>query len=165
MTPFFGKTKPSEFLQAMVDGLNESGGRPDRLIEMGTYGQVVAFDRGAKLVCAGCAATWTLHALDEKTEPELDAFHYRADGWYYPDGYFREDTHRIRRFEQAIDAARIGTLSDAYGTPFTLESFCELERGVLNPWQARWLIDRPEDLEMALPAVVCAIEEMREAGL
>lgn len=163
MTPFFGKTKPSEFLQAMVDGLRDSVGRDDRQLSMGTYGMVVArLDH--ERVCAGCAATWALHTLAGKKELELDAFHTRGGGWFYPDNYFPEPQARIREFECVIDSVRVGIMSDALRHWPGLENFCCLQPGTLQKWEKRWHIESAADLDQ-LQLVENAIWDMETLGL
>lgn len=52
-------SKPSEALQAMVDGLLEQNARPDFRIDMNTFGSFSEM----KHVCYGCAATCAVQKL------------------------------------------------------------------------------------------------------
>jgi hypothetical protein len=56
MKPFLGKSKPSEFLQAMVDGLWEASRRRGQGVDMSTYGMVSDED-----ICYGRALVDLTH--------------------------------------------------------------------------------------------------------
>lgn len=148
MKPFYGKTLPSEFLQAMVDGLEAAEKHPKQSIWMGTYGKVFSE------VCYGCAATWALQTLvgRELSEAEVVAL----GGWQELGGYF-EDGDRVMEFEMAMDRARAGAL-------WPLTSFCGLDEHALAYWEDRWAL-HTLDWADGLPAVRKAIKEMQAAGL
>lgn len=166
MIPFFRKTKPSEFLQAMVDGLRATMGSRDMYVEMETFGSVINDpDDNNRAVCAGCAATWTLHHLAGKKEPDVDAFHHRLMHAMYPHGYLSEPRTRIIEFERAMDNARRGTLSTASSMDYHLENFCELPPRTLRKYNELWDIEAYEDLEEELPKVESVIAALQEDGL
>lgn len=149
MKAFYGKSLPSEFLQAMVDGLEAADKNPKQRVSMGTYGRVTPDD-----VCVGCAATWALQNLIGR---ELEADEVRALGAWATSDLFEEDTERINRFEFAMERARNGDLSE-------LARFCCQPFSQLTPRQSRWVLDT-RDWDCGLPTVRVAIEEMQAAGL
>lgn len=166
MIPFFGKTKPSEFLQAMVDGLRATMGSRNMYVDMDTFGRTLTDpDDNDREVCVGCAATWTLHHLAGKKEPDVYAFRHRLAHELYPHGYLSERRSRIIAFEQAIDKARRGTLSSATWVNYNLEDFCELPPETLEKYNELWDIDAYEDFEEELPKVESVIAALREEGL
>lgn len=171
MTPFFGKTKPSEFLQAMVDGLREAVDDDRRGVRMATFGTTGTVN--AETVCYGCAATWALHHL-ATVDPDPEAFDHRAKYGVYPRYYWVKDKGvysdpvvqdgqrtRIRHFEEVIDRARKGYLQP-------LAAFCDLPVDCLLKWSEQWYVVSDNDdllVESGILKVEKAIKEMQEAGL
>ena len=149
MIPFYDKSKPSEFLQAMVDGLNDL--YPNQDVNMNTFGRVTAG------VCYGCAATYALQNLLGR-QLTWDEFRQagtreRAINWDL-DG---EDAKAVGEFEAVMNMARLGRL-------LPLVDFCELEDlSALDRWYDQW--EFAEGLDMPLNAVRKAIAEMQEVGL
>ncbi len=158
---FFGKSKPSEFLQAMLDGVARALSDPACGVEMSTFGS------SSDNICYGCAATWALHALAAK-DPETEALRARSLTGWYPYGYFGDQASEqcAPRFETVIDCARRGSLAE-------LAEFCGLAPAELANWECRWYLVTPLAwtssvvwLESStVREVQSAIEEMREAGL
>ena len=150
MKPFFIFTKPSEFLQAMIDGLASI--ESDQRIAMDTYGAV---DEGDQ-ICYGCAATWTLQKLAGR---KLTMDEVAAGGSSYGRDGLNERAPRICSFESAINQARQGALEP-------LARFCGLAAGTLDGWDDRWDLqgNSPPDKYDA-ERIREAIREMDERGL
>jgi hypothetical protein len=101
--------KPSDALQAMVNGLRHQSQRPDFIIKMTTYGDTELDVETGHVFCCGCAATCTLQELGRHnyTPEEM----YDTEGRATPLGIERRD---LDRFESAIDTARLGSLWDLF---------------------------------------------------
>lgn len=149
MTPFFGKTKPSEFLQAMVDGLREINPETQH-VSMWSLGYV-----DHRNICYGCAATWTLQKLADRKLAPVEVLSLNALAGPLP--LNGTDPKRIIEFEQAMDGARSGYLT-------MLAVFCELSGSELARWDRQWEMLTNNYTE-AFPKVELAIKDMQEAGL
>ncbi len=152
MTPFFGKTKPSEFLQAMVDGLRAAAETPKQDICMKTFGHV-----DQEGVCYGCAATWALQNLAGKTLTAEQVELLGSTHELPTKDFYGVSGRRIYDFETAIDWARKGEIGE-------LADFCHIARKTLAPWLTRWWLTTMNWRD-ELPAVEAAIAEMRAEGL
>jgi hypothetical protein len=108
--------KPSDALQAMVDGLRTQSKRSDFKLMMSTYG---SFDEKTG-ICYGCAATCTIQELAHQnlTIANIKRSEKRANALsFYP--------LQLMYFESAIDSVRTGTFDE-------LEDYYELKRGTLQ---------------------------------
>jgi hypothetical protein len=155
MEPFYGKTLPSEFLQAMVDGLRAANADPQQQISMSSYGTV-----GFGGVCFGCAATWTLQELEQRllTVDEIKALGFLTTvSTKRTFQVSEEQADRIVRFEFSMDSARSGRLGN-------LAYFCDIPFGELSPWEDQWSL-KTENWKEVIPTVERAIAEMQSAGL
>jgi hypothetical protein len=111
---FLGIDRPSQALQAMLDGLYEQYNRHDFRIDMRVYG---AGDGG---VCYGCASTCTLQKLAGKdfTTATIDTRDSRA-------AVLAVDANDLYIFEHAMDHARkggCGLLFDFFEIPRPITS-------------------------------------------
>ena len=136
-------SKPSQALQAGVDGLRAQDARPGFCVSMSTYGVEI------NGICFGCLATCALQQLAEKNLGPGDILGtwWRAKAL----GFEQED---VNRFEIVMDLAREGDLRGLFrffGLPPEEVPACE--------WrllQANW--------REQLPAVEKTIEELRQNG-
>lgn len=98
-------SKPSEALQAMVNGLRKQSQRPDFRIDMITYGRKGRKGTKDEGLCFGCAATCTVQEIAEKDiSCEVVGSEYgraKALGFHIADE---------RHFEDIMDYARKGTM-------------------------------------------------------
>lgn len=182
MIPFFGKTKPSEFLQAMVDGLEYvarqqkyTGRQEQYFVNMDTFGRIER-TTSHKVLCFGCAATWALDALLSRhlTPDQVHALGSAMirRGESHPDGVDAvrvlvsdalqraldaDQAERVCEFESVMDAARRGFLG-------FLEQFCETGCGSLKPWEGKWCLETGRYQDQ-LPIVRQAIENMQASDL
>lgn len=155
MKPFFGKTQPSEFLQAMVDGLRDADNAPGQEINMQTFGNV---NEG---VCYGCAATWALQRLmgGRLSDAQVTALGWMDAAHLEPLTWHGESIERIMDFERAIDHARMGCL-------LQLADFCALPQyQMLSPWANCWYWGVGNHWQTELVLVEAAIREMEAKGL
>jgi len=94
--------KPSDALQAMVDGLKAQSKRDDFEIDMRTFGMK------GMTICFGCAATCAIQQLagiDFTMKTGISCEMYRAETLNLEIG-------EMSRFESVIDNARCGNLSN-----------------------------------------------------
>jgi hypothetical protein len=91
-------TKPSEALQAMVDGLLEQSKRGDFKIDMDTYG---TYDENN--ICCGCAATCTVQKLLNKNL-DKENIDYESHSEFF-------GIEDIIEFESVMNEARMGYFS------------------------------------------------------
>ena len=101
-------SKPSEAVDAMINGLLKQEVRKDFIIDMDTYGQVGKVhptDEGDN-VCFGCAATCTVQ--------EITSINYTSKSSIYTIGNRSDscgiDADDLGLFEAAIDELRQGNL-------------------------------------------------------
>lgn len=137
-------SKPSEALQAMLDGLEMQDAREDFKIEMDTFGDYV------EGVCFGCAATCTIqHVIGtDFGDQRIVEIKDRAE---YLDLALRE----LDDFEFSIDRARIGLM-------YSLFEFFGLN---LDPkYSGRFCLGNSNWREQ-IPAVQAVIEEMKKDGI
>jgi hypothetical protein len=138
-------SKPSEALQAMVDGLIEQAQRSDFQIDMNTYGEYNNDDD----ICCGCAATCTVQKLLNKN---LTKENINSD--YHSEFYGIED---IKEFENVMDDARVGSL-------ITLFDYFNLLDKFENDFDKRFCL-RTDNWEKQIPKVKELIKELRDKGL
>ncbi len=103
--------KPSEALQAMLNGLDDPG---NLQVSMDTFYGYLRREPAGGGICFGCAATCTLQYLADKKLPacsDLKEDSYRAK-------FFGLRLKHFTEFEYAIDQARLGYLEPLF-------SFCE----------------------------------------
>lgn len=146
MIPFYGKSKPSEFLQAMVDGMRNL--YPNQEINMATFGEVVG------KVCYGCAATWALQNLAGR---QLTTDEVAVRGRNDKGPIEGESSRAILKFDRAMNLARAGVMWD-----FAL--FCELPADALARWEGLWNLSKLPD-KAGFDTIDRAIVEMQEVGL
>lgn len=96
-------SKPSQALQAMVDGLIEQNERPDFEINMNTFGTT------SNGMCYGCAATCAIQHL---TGEDFTAKNIEDD--YERSQLLQIDGDDLEHFECAIDEARCGYLNGLF---------------------------------------------------
>jgi len=154
MKPFLGKSKPSEFLQAMVDGLWEASRRRGQGVDMSTYGMVSDED-----ICYGCAATWSLqNLLGHWLPPDKIMALGSVDTTLLKDYEWNGETpRRVLDFETVMDFARTGQLNP-------LARFCGLRPGKLDAWYGQWFMDS-DNWQEEIHKVSAAILNMQERGL
>lgn len=150
MTTFLGITKPSQALEAMVDGLLASKDNPNFRAEMDTYGDV--HEQADGPLCFGCAATCTLQQL--------------AGARFTPDSIRRIRSRaevvgvlafRLGSFEHAMNRARQGKM-------YALLKFFDHYDPSVTTWDDEFCLET-DGWEVQLPAVRAVIKEMKEAGL
>lgn len=141
--------KPSDALQAMVDGLLAQSKREDFKIEMESYGEIN--DHGT--ICFGCAATCAIQQIAMKNLPiryEIERRSFRAE--YLELGY-----RELAFFERAINFARIGDL-------FFIFQFYNLEKEFDNIFNGSYFLDN-DNWKDELPKVEKLIAELKSKGL
>jgi uncharacterized protein (UPF0276 family) len=136
-------SKPSEALQAMVDGLLEQAQRKDFKIDMLTFGYYT------NKLCYGCTATCTVQKLLNKNLTEEN-----INSDYHSEFYGIEN---IREFENVIDSARAGFLKSLFNY-FNLGD--KFEENFNNRF---WL--ETDKWKKELLKVEELIKELREKGL
>ena len=96
-------SKPSEALQAMVDGLKTQSKRKDFKIRMHTFGETNGD------ICFGCAATCTVQQLTgiNLTDTNIYLFQHSK--------VLNIEKRDIEKFEIAIDGTRKGYLRKLFG--------------------------------------------------
>jgi len=141
--------KPSDALQAMVDGLREYSARSDFRIDMDTFGMV------HNDVCFGCAATCAIQKATGKYL--LDLKYNRLDGLWYniKAEFFAVSKSELVAFENAINAARLGDVS-------SLLAYYGIIDNCIFDSRFKLLSD---NWEQQLMAVVQVIAELRAVGL
>lgn len=102
--------KPSEALQAMVDGLLKQSQRPDFRIDMSTWGRKSGRKYKGQYICYGCAATCAVQEIADKdlSCEVVTALQLRAEAL----GFNGDDE---TNFEVAINSARIGDTNPLFG--------------------------------------------------
>lgn len=160
MTTFLGITKPSQALEAMVDGLLASKDNPNFRAEMDTYGD--AYEQADGPLCFGCAATCTLQQL--------------AGARFTPDSIRRTQSRaevvgvpafRLGSFEHVMNSARRGKMHallrffDYYDPRVAPSDYYDPS---VTPSDGKFCL-KTDDWEAQLPAVRAVIKEMKEAGL
>lgn len=143
--------KPSDALQAMVDGLLTQNEREDFKIDMQVFGKI---DEAGK-ICFGCAATCAIQQLTGKNfTPENDAvgnYRIKAD-------FLEVDKRELGEFEYTMDNARKGDLKELF-------YFYDLEDNFdFNKYNNRFFLTTV-DWEEQLPAIRELIEFLRSEGL
>ena len=100
--------KPSDAIQAMIDGLKRQSRRKLFRIEMSDYGDVEEVN--GKVICYGCAATCALQQLgDHNFKPgEIYSHLKRAHAIGF-------DAVEVDRFEWSINGLRLGDYLDLFG--------------------------------------------------
>lgn len=134
-------SKPSEALQAMIDGLLEQSKRKDFTIWMGSFGYV------KEDMCYGCAATCAVQKIFNKNF-EVHSITSRSF-------LFGISFCDLKFFEIAIDAARNGRLSSL---------FSYFHKDFSDRWENKWML-QDHNWREQLPLVQSAINEMKEVGL
>ena len=147
MKPFFGKTKPSEFLQAMLDGLNNL--YPNQRVRMSTYGTVEGE------TCYGCAATYALQNLVGRPLSPYEISEVAAHKFHTE----YASSVRVLQFEVAINMARLGRFK-------SLLEFCELPHAsaTAQRWNDRWQLAVAPSVEQQ-ECIEAVIREMQEIEL
>ncbi len=144
-------TKPSQALEAMVEGLTNTDGVGVAMGEFYSIGRLSA--RGGEM-CFGCAATHTLRALTKKELPVdgmLIGTTARCQFWGF------DDWDEVNRFEQAMDTARLGDLSELFG-------FLGKDPSSAVPFSDKFtLVDY--NWERELPLVKALISDLQADGL
>lgn len=136
--------KPSDAIQAMLDGLQALSGDGFR-VNMNTYGEVRNSLVGSSPpVCFGCAATFAAHWLAGK-EPNASLLRSR-EGRAMHLGFLYTD---LEQFERAIDAFRYGRiwpLLSFYGVYDAMINTAGLALTIAQPWyltNSDWLSQLP----------------------
>jgi hypothetical protein len=152
----FSKLKPSDCLQAMIDGLRENAADPKFRVDMESFGHVDINREGKATICFGCAATCTIAKLQGHLYSE---FALEVDGGEPTTSYHHIfKSPEIGAFEKAIDAARTGSMSRLFG-------FLRVDPDVAyGQWEARFYLDT-DDWEEQIPDVERVIKQMRETGV
>jgi hypothetical protein len=137
-------SKPSEALQAMMDGLLEQAQRSDFKIDMLTYGK---YDENN--ICYGCAATCTVQKLLNKNldKENID--------WDLHSEFF--GIKDIIEFERVMDWARVGDLRDLFYYFNLLDKF-------ENDFDDMFGLET-DNWKRELPKVKELIKELKEKGL
>jgi hypothetical protein len=138
-------SKPSEALQAMVDGLLEQSQRSDFQIYMNTYGEYDSYDD----ICHGCAVTCTVQKLLNKNLTEENIYSYSHSEFFGIDD--------IRIFESVMDDARMGYLVSLF------EYFNLLDKYHHSFDKRFWL--RTDNWQEEIPKVKELINELKEKNL
>lgn len=140
-------SKPSEALQAMVDGLLEQDKRPDFEVNMSTFGDHNEDER----MCYGCAAACAIQKLAGKNLDAESIFDLYARA-----GGLGISTKSLDVFETAIDIARQGGLINLfhffniYDVPLRLR---------LGGWSLQ-----THNWREQLPVVIGFIEKLKKEG-
>jgi hypothetical protein len=146
---------PSRALQAMVDGLEEQDRAEGRGVGMDTFWSV-----GKDATCFACAATCAIQSLAGKTLcPDAIGASPGAEGSNTAPGLPEFWGHRvsdISAFEDAIDIARMGAISD-------LLRYMKVARPLGLPDPTFWLQDC--NWKEQIPEVKTFIEELKARGL
>lgn len=142
--------KPSDAIQAMIDGLEEQSERPKFQIEMSTFGEAGAGD-----VCFGCAATCTIqHAFEHNfTVDEIEGCYNRSEA-------LNVDEEDLDIFEDVIDGFRQGyafRLLNYYGIRRGHPNFNDLYTGDWNMMTFNW--------KSEIPKVKAYLEQLKTLGL
>ena len=136
--------KPSDAIQAMIDGLKNYNSKPGFNIDMGTYGRAV------KGICFGCAATCTIQQIAGEDIPENN-IHSLKDHAYALDFDIRE----VIDFEFAIDSFRSNDVSPLfyfYGKENPIGLYTD------------WFLDTDNFMEQ-LPLVQEYCDQLKQMGL
>lgn len=138
-------SKPSEALQAMVDGLLEQSERPDFEVNMKVFGAV----QGG--ICYGCAATCAIQKIAGRNLDidSIDSSTLRA--WTL--GFLRDD---MLAFESAINMARTGDMGELF-IYFGFEDAGYWRFAGFNLDNSNW--------REQLPAVRAHINSLKKRGL
>jgi hypothetical protein len=141
--------KPSDALQAMIDGLREQSTRQNFRVDMHTFGE---YSKNLG-ICYGCAATCAVQKLAGKNfeGSEID---------FHPESarYLNLDKTQMVRFESAIDDARKCILEAL----FEFYEIQDVPDEVVYP-ESTWTL-RNADWEMQLPRVQRYVDFIREQG-
>lgn len=164
--------QPSDWLQAMIDGLKEAKADPNWQIDMGSYGY---WSQVGQLkvpeMCFGCAATATFMSMLETPYMLLVRRHGQsADGSQsYADLVAIATDHNqpvdLGRIEVVIDHARNGMLNPLFRLcghlPLSIEELsCSAMAG---SWNNRWGMTN-SNWEDEIPKVKAVITEMKLKG-
>ena len=115
---FFGITKPSQAIRAMVVGIRQQSRRKKFVVNMTTYGLA-----GRDGICYGCAATCTIQKLARKNFKPKDLSSKIVNGLIHPPFLTRENvaaewgnTTRavVSKFEHVINEVRQGRLKQLF---------------------------------------------------
>jgi hypothetical protein len=138
-------TKPSEALQAMVDGLLEQSQRSDFKIDMNIFGKYDSYDN----ICYGCAATCTVQKLLNKnlTKENINMN-------LHSEFYGIED---ICKFESVMNDARGGYLERLF-------EYFDLSDKFEDDFDNRFWLET-DNWQEELPEVNELIKELKEKGL
>ena len=136
--------KPSNALQAMINGLRETEARPDFVVSMGTFGT----EREG--LCFGCAATCAIQKISGHNFAPNEIFGSQRKARAL--NMLEED---VSRFEEAMNEARMGDLSPLF-------AYCDVSpnRRIVSDWHMSDC-----DWRGCIPLVEQAIAELREMGL
>jgi len=140
-------SKPSEALQAMVDGLLEQDQRSDFRIDMATFGN---YDPERK-ICFGCAATCTAQKLAgiNFTGKEIDNERERE---YFLDIKMAD----YNDFENVIDSVRRGAVSDLF-------DYFDIGTGLQYQFDAKFDLEN-DNWKEQIPEVLQVIEDLKKKG-
>lgn len=139
-------SKPSEALQAMIDGLANQSKRLDFVIDMGTYGSTNG------KTCFGCAATCAIQQITDRTLTTKSIGVSNLSIRSKSTGIDKED---YSIFEDAINSARQGYLSDLF-------DYFKLEHDYDFDYRFDMVSDNWEE---QIPKVEELINELKERGL
>jgi hypothetical protein len=147
MRKFLGISKPSQALQAMVDGLRATKDKHDgytEVVDMTTYGKWSPISD----VCYGCAATYALRALCP-VDGEFEMPETMAQA--------KEDASGVSAFEWAIECARQGQLKRLF-------AFFNVPPDTRLKTSMRWALYN-DTWEAQLPKVEETIKDLQARGI
>lgn len=145
------KGKPSNALQAMMDGLKTLPEKGRCEVDMTTYGET-----GDGKICYGCAATYTLHKLADKTFDFDTLKIYETGNSEEYSRYLDFEENEMIIFESAIDSARKGDLAPLF-------SFCRADADS-TPYSKQFEMTT-ENYISELSSVEYIIKELKKNGL
>lgn len=132
--------KPSDAIQAMVDGLREVSKRNDFIVNMETFGTII------DNVCHGCAATSVvLKCFPDAPVSTSKRYneYYEIDGW--------------AKFESVINELRIGDIDYLF-------DYYDLFDQIIYPIQPLPQLET-DNWESGLPAYEAYAKQLRDLGL
>lgn len=138
-------SKPSQALQAMIDGLRTQSQRYDFKIRMGTFGH----SDGA--ICFGCAATCAVQEIAQ-TNLSVSAMHYFVDRA----AALNFELSGFAEFEGSIDTAR-------YGDMGRLFEYFDLDYSKGQNYNID-LVLRDDDWEKVLPNYEALVARLEKDG-